>query len=158
MEEDDLTPEEQREAEALALALERGRASPGLPQDALETAALLRYAQDGGGLDSRRQAEILDEVVRTARVRREQTQSLWWRLRWPFGLVAAAASSAAAAWLVFAPFERDEHAVTLPAPPPSLLAAQAAAATKSADIGALDSEMRGYRVAVYDALGGAHEQ
>jgi hypothetical protein len=156
MEEDDLTPEEQREAEALALALERGRASPGLPQDALETAALLRYAQDGGELDPRRQAEILDEVVRTARVRRQPTESLWQRLRWPFGLIAAAASSAAAAWLVFAPFGRSE-AIALPAPPASLFAAQAAAATKGADIGALDREMQGYRVAVYDALGGAHE-
>src|SRR6185369_13839419 len=69
------TAEELREAEALAAALASERPASAPPPDALEAAALLRYAA-GARLEPARQAAIAAEL-RGAVARRPRRRWLW---------------------------------------------------------------------------------
>jgi hypothetical protein len=134
MSDDEPTPEERREAEALARALE-GRPAEGVPADALATAALLRYARSEGRLDPGRAAAVGRRLQPTAR--------RWW---W---LAAVPVAAAAALVLVARAPQR------LPPAPKELLVTQAAAAHGGgAELEALDRQMREYRRALF-AAGGA---
>lgn len=55
--------EELRSAEALARALDGGRAEPGLPEDALQAAALLRLGAGVARLGEQRQREIREQLL-----------------------------------------------------------------------------------------------
>lgn len=149
MPDDDIpTEEERREAEALARALERGHAAADLPEDALETAHLLRYSHDGGALGPDRRDAILADVLEHARPPERRKRSLWLRI-W---LGLGAATAAAAAIVLFRVASPEPPvAAALPDPPKRLLRAQANATT-GRDLASVDSEMKGYRIAVYDAL------
>jgi len=155
--EHDPTDAERREAEALKTALERGTASEGLPEDALEAAALLRFSGAEGDLAPDRRKVILDEILASAPSRvaaPERTAPVRW-LRW-FAPAAGVALAAAAAWalVVLVPADPSAHrAARLPAPSPDLLSAQAAAAGGSeAEAAALTEQMRQYRGVLYAAL------
>lgn len=154
---DDPDPDELREAEALARALERGVDPSGdLPDDAFSAAALLRYGTVDGALSDERRDAILEEVLSTARAPRveERAPLLRW-LRWLVP-VAGLAGAAAAALLVVqlqtqvAPSAHAE----LPPPPVELLRAQASAAGRATPeaIAELDRRMRGYRGAFHGSL------
>jgi len=157
---EELSPEERSEAEALVEALERGRAREALPEDALETAALLRYSRDGGELGADRQRAVLDDVWASAKrpVAETRSASAFGWLKWlvPVGGLGAAAAVA----LLFAtlqtadePAATSELPVAFPAPGAELLRAQAAVA--SGDEGQaerLAEAMRDYRTEVYAAL------
>jgi hypothetical protein len=167
MDDDDPTEEELREAEALARALDRGAGTSELPEDALETAALLRYANGEGELRDDRKKAILDEVLASAKPRAEEAAArapAWtaW-LKWlvPGGVLAAAAVWAIVALRVAEPTTTESAvaATSLPAPSLDLLRAQARAATESED-GAelLASAMHEYRGEVYAALGERYGQ
>ncbi len=153
--------EELAEAEALARALDRGTGTPSLPDDALATAALLRYSQDGGELPGARKSQILDDVFAQAKPARVETRAsgVAW-LSWLKWLVPVAGLGAvAAAVLVFvvlpqaAPGPTEMAATALPAPRIELLRAQARAAMPGADADAeLSAAMRSYRGELYAAL------
>lgn len=79
---DELPPpdaEELASAAALARALEGGRSEPELPQDALETAALLRASAGTVQLRERRRRELRDELMASlpARARRHTRWVSW---------------------------------------------------------------------------------
>lgn len=152
MPDDDPTPEELREAEALVEALDRGRASEGLPEEALETAALLRYSADGGRLAERRQREILEEVLGASRA--VAVRPRWWSALWvKSGLaVAGAVVAVAVAVMIIGPFGAGGERLALPSPPKALLDAQARAATGQTDGADLERAMQPYRVSVVQAL------
>lgn len=154
----EIDPEERLEAEALARALERGSADEALPDDALQTAALLRYSADGGALSKAREDALLSEVLETAervaaRRPEEPPAAGWWR--WLLGLVGVGAAVAAALLLVM----RDPGPVeptALPSPEAALLTAQmqrlsAGAAGEPSDED-FEQAMRSYRGDVYAAL------
>lgn len=148
---DETTPEEQREAEALVRALERDHAAADLPEDALEAAALLQYSRDGGALDPARKRAIWDDVEKSAKApAREARPARIWRWLVP-GFVTAAA---AIALLVLWPWRGGERgAVALPAPPAELIDAQSEAATGSPEaFETLARRMSAYRVEVYATL------
>jgi hypothetical protein len=159
--EDEPTAEELREAEALAAALAGKPADRAPPPEALETAALLRYAHGEGRLAPARQA-ALGERARGAAMAalRPRRRRLWWWL-----LLAPAAASAAMAVVVVGASSRQaptavatapapEPPLQLPPLPPRLVQAQAAAARGgAAALAALDTEMRAYRRALYHQLG-----
>lgn len=156
---EELTDEERREAEALVEALERGRAREALPEDALETAALLRYSRDGELPEERRRA-ILDDVWASAKrpaPEERRTRAPGW-LKWLVPVGGLGAMTAVALLFVTLQQAGDEAPVAqeLPVafPPPSaeLLRAQASVASGEADDGELAEEMREYRGAVYAAL------
>ena len=164
--EHDETEAEAREAEALSLALERGRASDALPEDALETAAFLRYSRDGGDLPREREDAVLAELWESASPRPAQAKRSG--LRWiawlvPMGGLAAAA----AAFLIFVTLAGREAApaptpdairagTTLPAPSAALVRAQLAVANGEADLDTLDAPMQGYRTEMLAALDGRY--
>jgi hypothetical protein len=142
--EDDPSEEELREAEALARALDRGHA-PTPPDDALGAAALLRYARRGATLPEARHDAILSEAIQGAR-RRERP------IRRFFLLSALGLSLAAAFALVVSRTTRSEPSL-LPAPPTTLLSAQAEAARPGAgNLATLGAEMKPYRDSVYAKL------
>jgi len=144
---EDFSPEELAEAEALAHALDRGSAREHLPEGALETAALLRYAGDDGALDEARLDAILEDVLEEAKAaEREPARAklAWWKWLLPTTLVGAGATAAA---LLLVP---AKGGADLPEPSAALLQAQAkAAAGDGAD---LDAEMQTHRGAVFAAL------
>lgn len=145
---DEPTEAELREAEALARALDGGRGDPEMPDDALGTAAYLRYAKDGGALDSDKEEAILADAL--ARARPPRARPAWrWRI---FGALGLAATGAALVFIVArAPI--GDAADTLPAPPRALLEAQIdAAGGRVASLDTLTAETRDYRAAVYGAL------
>jgi hypothetical protein len=159
------TPDEEREAAALARALEpSGGAEEAAPPDALAAAALLRYAHGGGGLDPSRGrtlaaglgAELAARVAPTAPPRR------WWSRRWlwvagPLAGAAAMASVLVVGTARYRAASAPERA-TPPAPSVALLEAQAAAARGDARAwAALDREMRAYRRDLFAQLAGARE-
>src|SRR5262245_29625100 len=135
--EPDPTPEELREAEALARALDAQAPDAAAPRDALETAALLRYARDGGALAPER-ARALAERVRAG------TRSAP-RRRWRVAALSALGGSLALAASLLL-YLRASGPELAPGPPPlALLAAQARAATREPGaLAALDLEMRRY--------------
>src|SRR5262245_37846202 len=111
---DEPTAEEREEAERLARALERGNApGGGVPEDALATAALLRYAKDGGALDPDRSRAIFEEAVANARPLRAAKRRIRFTL---LGLLGLAAAGAASIVLVVRTLE-PEPEPSLPAPP-----------------------------------------
>jgi hypothetical protein len=139
------TEEELEEAEALAKALDRGHGSP--PPKDLETAALLRYAKDGGELDPARSQAIVEDAIARARPR---ARARPWRvlLFGAFGLSAAAALT-----LLVLRNERGLGPSPLPAPPRALLDAQIkATSADAAGLEPLGSELAPYRVAVYSSM------
>lgn len=153
------TAQEDRQADALARALEREGGADDLPEDALEAAALLRYSLDGGELPADRKAAILEEVLSTARAPgraapsdRPRGLAPWRRWLWPAGGLAAAASVALALWVTVHNPSVPEP-TRLPAPTAALLAVQLQAAGGSGDVAQLSGEMRTYRHEMYAALG-----
>lgn len=143
MKDDEPTPEELREAEALARALDGDPSGSAPPPEALEVAALLRHAH-GQGLDPAR-AQALAAQLRS-QVRRP-------RRRWPWLLAPVLAGAAAVALLI--PWRRRELPAlsAMPAPSPSLLAAQAEAARGGVPaLSGLDAQMRAYRRQLFDRL------
>jgi hypothetical protein len=147
--EDEPTPEELEEAERLARALERGNAPGGVPEDALATAALLRYAKDGGALDPHRGRAIFEDAVKNARPIRAAKRRIRFTL---FGLLGLAAAGAASIALVVRT-QSPEPSASLPAPPRALLEAQLAAASGGpANLDALAVRTAEYRGRVYASL------
>ena len=147
---EDYDDDELREAEALARALDRGHAEDGLPEEALQTAALLRYSADGGALPADREAAILEEVLeeaeRAARRRpaREAAPPLW---RWALGLLGVGAAVAALLLLVIGP---SPDPTALPTPTAALVGAQID--RLQGDDEGFEEQMRSYRGEVYAAL------
>ena len=145
---------EAREAEALHAALERGRAEDDLPEDALQTAALVRYSAGGGELAPERLEALLPEVLEaaaSAQARRaapgERAGVPFWR--WLLGLGGAAAAVALVLVIVLRPGRVEPTA--LPAPGSALLEAQMARLAGEDDA-AFDAAMRDYRGDVLTAL------
>lgn len=143
-EDDEPSGQERLEAEALARALDRGTAREPVPDDALGTAALLRFAHGAAELDPERSRAILEEALATRRkppvFRRI---GIWASL----GLATAAVGTFLLA--------RTSEPSLLPPPPPELLSAQLSAAHPGSreSLAALEAEMRPYRGRVYAALG-----
>lgn len=137
---------ERREAEALALALERGTASEGLPEDALQVAAMIRYGEGGGALSEAREDALLADVLAAAdrvAAKRPAPRVAWWR--WALGMGVAVAVIA-----LFVVARPAPDATALPVPSRALLEAQLARAD-GRDEG-FDEAMGDYRGAVYAAL------
>jgi len=143
---DDIDARELREAEALARALERGYAADDLPDDALQTAALIRYSKDGGALSEAREDALLEEVLAAADRAHPAPASRW---RWLFGALGLAAAAALLLILVRAP---DSSPTALPAPNAGLLEAELARLDDPSAEPRFDAEMRAYRGEVYAAL------
>lgn len=121
MSEDDPTPEELEEARALAEALDGNTANATEPpRDALEAAALLRYAQESE-LDSERESAILRGLGEPAEGAGSalSLSRRRWRLVVPAAAIMAAAAAAAVAILWRTPGSE------LPPPHLGLLRAQA---------------------------------
>jgi hypothetical protein len=150
---DEPTPEELREAEALARALEGEAGAGAAPPEALEAAALLRYARSEGALAPGRQAAVGE------RVRAPVAAALRPRRRWWLWAGLAPLATAGALSLLLVRAQRPKLAASvapmlLPPPSAALLQTQAAAARGDARaLGRLDLEMREYRQAVYARLG-----
>jgi hypothetical protein len=147
MKDDEPTPEEQREAEALARALDGDPSGSAAPPEALEVAALLRHAHGQGQLDPAR-AQAMATGLR-AGVRPP-------RRRWPWLLMPLAAGVTAVALLIPATRPPPLRPLSsLPALPPALLAAQAEAARGGGQaVASLDAQMRAYRRELFDKLRG----
>lgn len=172
MSDEEPTEEELREAEALVQALERGSSRNALPEDALETAALLRYSRDGGALPEERRRAVLDDLLANAKPAeaagraRSARRARW--LRWLVPLAGLGAAAGAVLLMTVTagqqepmPSAAQESTAQestaprfeLPPPPAELLTAQAAAAGGTArEAEALSTRMRGYRREVYAAL------
>jgi hypothetical protein len=145
---DEPTAEELEAAEALARALDRGHAAPATPDDALETAALLRYSKDGGALDEGRAAALFEDAMSRARAPKARSRTRFWL----FGVLGLAAAGAASLVLVNRA-EAPASAALLPAPPRRLLDAELeAAGTRTASLDALSTETAEYRALVYSRL------
>jgi hypothetical protein len=137
------SPEELREAAALARALE-GEPGVDAPADVSPVVHLLRHAHNPAQLPPERSqalaARLRAEPMARARRRR------WW---------LAAPLAAAAAGLLFASLRGTFAPRPPPRPSGALLSAQAAAARGDrAALDRLDREMRGYRRALFRQLGG----
>lgn len=149
---DEPTQAELEEAEALARALGRGHSNDGPPEDALGTAAFLRYTKDGGSLEGTRADAILADALARARPPRPTPSARTWGWRL-FGALGFAGAAAAAALIVARAPVGEDAASALPAPPRALLEAQIdAAGGRVASLDALTVATSGYRSAVYGAL------
>ncbi len=160
---DRATTDERREAEALAHALERGSATEELPEDALETAALLRYSAGGSELRADREESVLAEVLEAAariNARRASAEpaarapsALW---RWLFGLGGATAFAALLFFLVIrgGSSPGDVSPTELPAPSPALLSSglDRISDDSGAESPAFRAALGDYRDAVYGAI------
>lgn len=161
MTEDDIEAQERAEAEALAHALERGAARGELPEDALQTAALLRYSAGGGELAADREEAVLADVLADAERMAERRAAAprpaaapWWRWLLGFGTAAAVV----ALILVLAWPRAAVAPAELPAPDPSLVSAGLARLSDEAgDDAAYREALSGYRASVYGALGARYE-
>lgn len=157
MSDEEASEEELREAEALSVALERGVADDGLPEDALETAALLRHSVDGGELAADREEallhEVLSEVDRIAARRAERAPApsgapLW---RWLLGFAGVTAVAILAlVWLSTGPVQPG--ATLLPTPDARLLGAGVGRVEDRGEDSRHRALMRDYRGQVYGAL------
>jgi len=128
------TPEEQREAEALARALDGEEVEA--PQEALEAAALLRAS---------RSAELTDVRARAVRDRIAPRVRHWHWMA-PLGVLAATAAT-----VIVMIAHRRQLPARIPMPSAALLAAQAEAARPKGGT-QLDREMVAYRQQVLSAL------
>lgn len=151
MSDDDIDERERREAEALRVALERGRAEDDLPEEALSTAALLRHSADGSELSVERMEALLPDVLEAserARARRPEPapRVAWWR--WVLGLTGV---TAAALILLIVLRPGAVQPTALPSPGPALLTAQMERAG-GRDDARFDAAMRAYRGEVFTAL------
>jgi len=145
-----VSDKENREAEALARALEGDGSPEGIPADALETAGLLRASREDAGLDPARQQQILDKILP------EKKKRIPW-LRW---LVPVAGVAGVLFLVMMMPIYSkapQQSAVVLPAPPRSLLMAQAQAAQRR-DLKGLEKKMRKYRGEMYASLTGKYPE
>jgi hypothetical protein len=148
--------EELREAEALARALERGTADEHLPDEALQTAALLRYSAGGGVLAKDREDAVLEDVLKAAdRVAARPAPARAQGLRYWLGALGLAAAIGLVLLLIRRPGEVLPTA--LPEPSAELLQAQLARLEDRSADARFDSEMRSYRGAVYAALEARYE-
>jgi hypothetical protein len=143
------TPDELREAEALARALE-GDASAAPPPDVSAAAGLLRYAR-GTDLPADRAESIRGRLGETVVPAKRRPR---WRL-WLLPPLAAAAT----AGVLLSPLLRSSSRSGPPVVPSSaLLAAQAAAARgDSQALEALDRHMRAYRQSMLRQMIGRHQ-
>jgi hypothetical protein len=140
-EDDAPSPEELREAEALARALE-GDPGVAAPADVLPVVQLLRHAHSPAQLSDER-SQALAARLRVAPVARARRR--WW--------LVAPLAAAAAAGMLFASLRGTP--VTELRPSGALLAAQAAAARGDrAALERLDREMRSYRQSQFRQLRG----
>jgi hypothetical protein len=145
MKDDEPTPEELREAEALARALEGAPSESAPPPEALETAALLRHAHGGGQLDPARAQALAAKLRAEVRPRRRRW---WWAV-----LVPVAVGTAGVMLFATTMQRRGPALPPLPAPGPAVLAAQAEAARgRPQALADLDAQMRAYRQALYARL------
>jgi len=157
------TEQEEREAAALAAALE-GEPAPagdaeaaGLgPDDALETAALLRHAGRPIAVPPAAEPSVAAKVAPLLDARRARGRR--GGRRW-IATSLALPAAAAGAWLLFATTAGRHAPLSMVAPPPpsaDLLAAQAEATrggrTPGAAIARLDVEMRAYRRRYHEGL------
>ncbi len=149
----DVSPEELAEAEALAQALDRGTSRAALPEDALETAAFLRYA-GGTALSDERKRAVFEEVAATHDRKlardRERVPAAEVRTgsrRWLAWLGVLVPGLAAAGVLLFFVTRPDAPPIaTRPVPPVSLLEAQLGASRGDPEAReALAREMSSYR-------------
>lgn len=142
----EIDPDELREAELLALALEeKSVASP--PNEALEAAALLRVLRDDE-LAPDREAAILDDVLRNVRVEAPR-ESTGFR----FSLLWAALGLGALVLVISLDRSQDSYAARaqLPTPRIELLEAQAARLS-GGDKATLERELATYRKQVFSNL------
>jgi hypothetical protein len=143
------TPEELREAEALARSLE-GEAGAAPPADVMPVVGLLRQARAPGMQPARTRA--LADRLRADALPRPRRGRLWlWWLLPPLG-------AAAIAVLLLFPVGHAPRPLAPPRPSGALLAAQAAAARGDrAALETLEREMRGYRRALLGQLSGGRQ-
>jgi len=165
--EDDPTPEELKEAAALAAALEDGsdEARDKTPGDALEAAALLRFVHDSE-LDPERAAAIAEELNHLpdsdqsaggssdAQEERDHVISITQRRWWVIAPAVAAVSAAAVVAILWRP-----PASELPPPQLALLRAQSEViGVPGADLAELQAQnnqyRRGWMVSMRDRYGG----
>ena len=145
--EPDPTPEELREAQALARALAADVPETEAPRDALETAALLRSTRSTGVLAPERERARAAGVGGAAPGERRPRPRRW------LPVMALGASLALVASLLL--FLRPSGPPSAPGRPPlELLEAQArAAAREPGALTALDREMQLYRRQIHSSLG-----
>ena len=146
-----MSDKENREAEALARALEGDGSPEGIPTDALEAAGLLRASREDAGLDPARQQKILDKILPEKKPRR-----IPW-LRW---LVPVAGVTGVLFLVMVMPMYSkapQQAAVIFPAPPRSLLMVQAKAA-QGKELRKLQKEMQKYRGHMYASLAGKYPE
>ena len=156
MSDEDPTEIEEQEAQALVEALERGHAREALPEDALETAAFLRYSRDAGELPKAREDAVLEDLLANVRPRAQEKSRGWKWLAWLLpvgGLAATAAALLVFAQLASAPGgEPAVSSTSLPAPSAALVSTQLAVANGEAELPALGEQMAAYRGEVLAAL------
>jgi hypothetical protein len=141
----DPTPDELREAAALARALDGEAPGAAAPRDALETAALLRYARDGGALAPERERAI------AARLReRGPRRSRTWRIAAP---VLGGSLALAASLLLLLRTGGPELSLDAPLPGALLEAQARAVAREPGALAALDVEMQRHRRELHARLG-----
>lgn len=116
--EGEVSEDERLEAEALAAALEAGSASPAVPDDALESAALLRFSETGGKLDKARADRILEDILSGSARVASAPVSLWTTLRRRALVVGVPLLAAAAALLLWIRLDAE-----VPASPVALVPA-----------------------------------
>lgn len=156
MSEEDPTEIEEQEAQALVEALERGHARASLPEDALETAAFLRYSRDAGELPQVREDAVLEGLLANVKPREREKARGWKWLVWLVpagGLAATAAALLVFTQLASAPGgEPPLSSTSLPAPSATLVSTQLAVANGEAELPALGEQMAAYRGEVLAAL------
>src|SRR5687768_6851050 len=125
--------DEEQETAALQQALDRGSTDKVVPEDALQAAALIRYSAGGDTLDPAAEQRILGDVLRSVP---QPKKKLW--------ILAPLVAAAAAIVIVL------QQPAKMPAPSIALLRAQASAAQRNQEAGAvLEREMRAYRREVH---------
>ena len=145
MTEKDPTPEEAREAEALARALEGDGSSADTPQDALQAASLLR----DGELSEERSRAVFERIVADSDLEKKKPAGMRWLI--PVGGLAAAA--VVGLLLLLPGTLSSPESTALPRPGAALLQAQGRADRGGVKgLVALKGEMQSYRKNMYSAL------